>query len=268
MTPVLILLRLLGAAFLALIPLPAFAAGGADIASIFVSVVTAFWPLWIVAAVLVLVVCGFILVTATDESKLERARGTIIAVVMGGIITTIIWVLGPTGSIGLLYNGTAGFIMTSSASADAIGLEAIGIADWIATIAVLLGILFVIIAAIRAVASFGDEAKYANARNAAIQAVIGLVVIAAAYVFKIVFYDVREPSPLIALFASKVAIVLGFINLIAVGIIVYAGFRMVISFGNDEAFSSAKSLAIRAALGILIILVSYALVIIVANIFA
>lgn len=262
------LARVLSGFLLALLPMPVFAAGGADIASIFVSIVTAFWPLWVVAAVLVLVIAGFILVTATDESKLEKARATIIAVVMGGILTTIIWVLGVSGSVGLLYNGTAGFVMTSSASADVIGLEAIGIADWVATIAVLLGIVFIIIAAVRAVASLGDEGKYANARNAVIQAIIGLVIIGAAYIFKIVFYDVREPSPLIALFASKVAIVLGFILLIAVAILVYAGFRMVISFGNDEAFNSAKSLAYRAVVGILIILISYSLVFIVASVFS
>lgn len=268
MNVITILLRLASAVFLTALPMPAFAAGGADIASIFVSIVTAFWPLWIVAAVLVLVICGFTLVTATDESKLEKARATIIAVVIGGILTTIIWVLGVSGSIGLLYNGTAGFVMTSSASATAIGLEAIGISDWIATIAVLLGIVFIIVAAVRAVASLGDEAKYANARNAVIQAIIGFIIIASAFVFKVVFYDVREPSPLIALFASKVVIVLGFILIIAVAILIYAGFRMVISFGNDEAYNSAKSLAIRAAVGILIILVSYSLVIIVANIFS
>lgn len=262
------LLRLSGATVLTLVPLPAFAAGGADIAGMFVSIVTAFWPLWIVAAVLVLVISGFTLVTAIDEAKMERARATIVAVVIGGILTTIIWILGPGGFIGLLYNGTAGFLFGSSTAADGIALEAIGIADWIATLAVLLGILFVIIAAVRAVSSLGDEAKYTSARNAAIQAVIGLIVIAAAYVFKIVFYDVREPSPLIALFASKVIIVLGIITTLAVAIIVYAGFRMVISFGNEEAFSSARSLAIRAALGIFIIIISYTLVIVVATIFA
>lgn len=63
-------------------------------------------------------------------------------------------------------------------------------------------------------------------------------------------------------------IVLAIITTIAVAIIIYAGFRMVISFGNEEAFSSARSLAIRAAIGILIILISYTLVIIVATIFA
>lgn len=262
------LLRLGAAVLASLGPSTAHAAGGADISSMFISVVTAFWPLVVVAAILVLVVAGFTLVTATDEAKLQKARAIIIAVVMGGIVATIIITLGPVGFVGLMYNGVPGFLLGTTASAQAIGLEAVGVAEWIMSIAVLLGIVFVIVAAVRAVASLGDEGKYDAARNAVIQAIIGLSVIAAAFVFKIVFYDDRTPNALIALFAGKILVILGIILLIAVAIIIYAGFRMVISFGNEEAFSSAKSLVIRAAVGILIILISYSLVIIVANIFA
>ncbi len=245
-------------------------ASGSDISQIFYGIVTVFAQLWIIAGILVLVVAGFTLVTATDEGKLEKARSTIIAVVIGGIITTIIIVLDMTGFVGILYNGIPGFILINFGgyASNPISIEAAGVGDWLTVISVMLGIVFIIIAALRAVSSLGDEGKYDSARNAVIQAVIGFMVIGAAYVFRTVFYDVREPSQLIAFFTAKILIVLSIITTIAVAILIYAGFRMIISFGDESQYEAAKSLAIRVAIGIIIILLSFALVIIVANIFA
>ncbi len=261
--------RLVLGAFLLAVPFRVHASGS-DISSIFLGIVTAFAPLWIIAGILVLVVAGFTLVTANDEAKLAKARSTIIAVIIGGIITTIILALGVSGFIGIMYNGFPGLVLGNFAgyASNPISIEAAGVGEWLMVISVMLGMVFIIIAALRAVSSLGDEGKYESARNALIQAVIGFIVIAAAYVFRTVFYDVREPSALILFFSAKVLIVLAVITTIAVLIMIYAGFRMIISFGDESQYEAAKSLAIRVAIGILVILLSYALVIIVANIFA
>jgi hypothetical protein len=261
------ILRLVSGLLMLSSPLSAHAAGGQDISSIFISLVTASWPLWVVAAIMVLIIAGFAMVTTSDEARVDKAKNTIVAVVSGGILITIIVTLGPLGLVGLVYNGTAGFILTSATSAGNIGLEAVGIAEWLMTIVVLIGILFVIVAALRAVVSFGDEAKYESVKQAVLQLILGLITIASAYIIKTVFYDTREPSLLINLFTSKVLIVLGLVTTVAIAIIVYAGLRMVISLGNEEDFNAAKSLTIRAAIGIALILVSYSLVIIVATVF-
>lgn len=259
----LFLARLSFALTLLAAPLSAHASG-TDISLIFVSLVTAFWPVWVIAGVLVLVVAGFTLVTANDEGKLEKARSTIIAVVIGGIVTTIIYFLGTLGFVGIMYNGFSGILLISN---NQISIEAVGIAEWLMVISVMLGMVFIIIAALRAVSSLGDEGKYENARNAVLQAVIGFIVIAASYTFKIVFFEARTPSALIAIMAGKILIVLTVILIIAVGVLIYAGFRMIISFGDESQYEAAKQLAIRVAVGILIILLSFALVIIIAKLF-
>ncbi len=244
-------------------------ASGADINEIAINLVFAFWPLWIIVGVLVLVVAGFTLVIANDESRLQKARSTIVAVVIGGIVTTIIFVLGATGFVGIMYNALPGIGLLNFGgySVNPISIQAAGIADWLTVISVMLGILFIIVAALRAVSSFGDEAKYESARNALIQAVFGFIVIAGAYVFRTVFYDVKTPNALIGLVVDKILIVLGIITTIAMAILIYAGFRMIISLGDDTQYEAAKSLAIRVLVGLLVILLSYALVIIIANIF-
>ena len=50
------------------------------------------------------------------------------------------------------------------------------------------------------------------------------------------------------------------ITTVAVGILVYAGLRMVISYGKEDEFTAAKSLAIRVVVGLIVVLLSYVMV--------
>ncbi|HRH93987.1 MAG TPA: hypothetical protein PKV72_05665, partial [Candidatus Peribacteria bacterium] len=77
-----------------------------------------------------------------------------------------------------------------------------------------------------------------------------------------------SPNPLIQLILAKVLIILAIITTIAVAILIYAGFRMVTNFGNEEVFNQAKGLIFRVIAGLVIILLSYVLVIFVANAFS
>jgi len=266
-----VLLRIRLFLLLALLASPRAAhADGYDVRDIALGLVTKFWPVWTTIAILVLVVTGFTLVITTDESRAEKAKSTIIAVVIGGIITTIMLVLGYQAYIGILYNGQGSLVPNPVGvfgNYNAISIQAAGIADWLSVISVMLGIVFIIIAALRAVSSFGDEGKYETARNAVFHAVAGFVIIASAYILKAVFYDVRTPNLLIAFVASKILIVLAIITTIAVAILIYAGLRMIVSLGDEAQYEAAKSLVIRVVIGLLIILLSYALVIVIANIF-
>ena len=54
--------------------------------------------------------------------------------------------------------------------------------------------------------------------------------------------------------------VLGFLGLVAVAMLIYAGVMMVISAGNEEGVTKAKKLIIYAVIGIVIILLSYSIV--------
>ncbi len=259
------------------------AVGGIDIQNGFLSLITAFWPLWITAAILVLVIAGFTLMTSQDENSLQKAKTTLISVLIGGILTTIIWVNplgsgGPLGFIGIVYNGMAGSSIINTG--DAIGFQVIGIAEWLSAMAVMLGILFIIVAVLRAVASLGDEAAYTAARYSLLHVIIGVVLIAGTYLIQLALFGSEtgpgvvvsgdlsiEPNPLLGLIAAQLVIILHVITFIAVAILIYAGLRMIISFGREEDFTAAKSLALRVIVGLLVLIVSYSLVWIVATIF-
>jgi hypothetical protein len=195
--------QLLLASLLA-IPQVACADGG-DIAEIFLGLIGKFAPLWITIAILVVVIAGFGLMTTQDEGRLDKAKKTLLAVTVGGILITIILVMGPTNFVGIMYTGIPGFAVPLG-GANSIGAEAVGIAGWIAAMAVMLGILMVIISAIQAIASFGeDEGQYTKVRTAIFHVIIGLIVIASAYIFQQVFFFERTPNALIALIAGATA---------------------------------------------------------------
>lgn len=248
-----------GSIGLSSIPIVAEAAGGDSISDLALGLITIAAPLWVTVAVLIIVIAGFVLVLSHDEGATEKARKTIISVVIGGMIITLLLVLDPVKLIGFVYDATPGFVVPDTSAL--IGEETEGIASWIASMVAIAGILTIIVAMIRAVASFGgDDGAYTNVRTALLHVVLGMITIAAAYVLRDVFFVVREPSPLLAFIANIITMVLGIITFIAVVILIYAGVRMVTSFGREEDFSAAKSLLLRVIIGLLVILISFALV--------
>jgi amino acid transporter len=66
----------------------------------------------------------------------------------------------------------------------------------------------------------------------------------------------RDPR-LIA--ANLINIILGFLGIIAVILVFYAGFKWMTAAGNDDQISGAKKLLVGAVIGLIIILASYAL---------
>ncbi len=167
------------------IPELSHADGGADISAMFFNLFSISYRLWVPVAVLVIVIAGFTLMLSHDEGATEKAKKTIIAVMIGGVTITILGFYGPSGIIGFVYNGIPGMTVYNCgiapnlpsvgncASALSLALETEGVASWIATIAAMLGVLMIIIAMVEAVASFGaDEGAYTKVRLALVHVVI------------------------------------------------------------------------------------------------
>ncbi len=248
------------AAIVALAPTPAHAAA-ADLALLFVSLRDMFLPLWLPAGTLVLVIAGITLMISQDESALMKARTAILGVVLGGVLIY----LTPT-LINALYQFNV--LVVDTTPSLQFDIEGVGLVNWVTTLAVLAAVIVVIISVARAVISIGDEQSYTNARFSLLYAVFGLLVIGASFVIRDTFFFAGTPEPLIVFVFDKLLIVMGLATLVAMTIIIYAGIRMVANFGNEEFFTQAKALAIRAVVGLLVILFSYLLVRIVIGLFS
>ncbi len=235
-------------------------ADGATIRDILISITNSVAPLWVSVGILVVVIAGLTMLTTSRDEGLSKGRNTVMAVVIGGMII----MLGPTL---LSYMYQAPGLVVQNVGGD-LNEEAYGIVGWLCTMGGVFSILMIVVSAVRAVGSFGgDEAAYGGVRNALINAVIGLIIMAASILIRdTVFQGI--PDPLIGLILEKVLIILGIITTIALAILIYAGFRMVTNFGNEEVFNQAKGLVYRVIAGLIIILLSYVLVIFVANAFS
>ena len=51
----------------------------------------------------------------------------------------------------------------------------------------------------------------------------------------------------------------GFVTIVAVAVMIFAGFLMIVNVGKDEQYQRAKGIIIRVAIGLLVILSSVAL---------
>lgn len=260
---------LMATVLLTVAPHPAFASG-ADIANIIFDIIAAYKAIWISIAILVTIIVGLTLMVSHDEASLTKARSALTAILIGGIVTVLLINLRVDSTSGILswiYNGSLwgnGLIGSPTAFGD----EAQGIAAWISTVAAVAGLLSIIIAATRAVFSFGDEAEYAKVRASILHVIIGLLVIGAAYVFQTVFFDTGKPDALLAYFLTPLRALLAIIGLIVVGIIIYAGLRMIISLGKEDEFTAARSLIVRALIGLVIIIISVTLISVVQSCFS
>ncbi len=58
---------------------------------------------------------------------------------------------------------------------------------------------------------------------------------------------------------------LNFVTLLAVGVVIYAGIRLIISLGEDESKEKAKKSLIHVAIGLVIVILSRAIVLLITN---
>ncbi|MFA6306505.1 MAG: pilin [Patescibacteria group bacterium] len=72
-------------------------------------------------------------------------------------------------------------------------------------------------------------------------------------------YDGSTPRDIRMTIVDIIKIVLGFLGIITVVIILYAGFKWMTAGGNEENVATAKKMLINAVIGLVIILSAYAL---------
>ncbi len=234
-------------------------AGGIVFRDILLGILASVFPLWIPVAILIIVIAGMVLVVTTQDEALTKGRTTLIAVGLGGMII----MLGPV-VLFALYQAPG---ITVANTAPILNAEALGIVDWLSAIVGIFGILMVMVSAVKAVGGFGgNEQAYSDVRQSLLNATIGMIIITASIVINNTVFS-GAPNPIIVFILTKALIVLNLMTTVAVGILVYAGVRMVANFGNEEYFTAAKSLAIRVLGGLAIMLVSYVLVFFVGTAF-
>ena len=131
-----------------------------------------------------------------------------------------------------------------------------------------LAVTIIIVSGILAVTSYGKEEGGTQFKRTVGAVIFGVFLIAVKQVILDTFGLVAEADPLgmptidpvIQKIVQIVSSLLAFTASLAAVVIVYAGILMILNFGNEEQYTKAKGVLVRACIGLLAIGVSYAVI--------
>lgn len=209
---------------------------------------------------LLLVRAGLKLIYGQSEEKFEEAKRAI----ANGLMAVVFVFL--TSRIVSAFIRSGG--SWDPAAGSAIFTEEIlGIVRWVQALVAVLAIAMIIAAVFSAMFSIGGDDGPERIRRSVFGAAAGIVLLGLDVAFRATFgldyFTVPggpSPYPLISRVLVIIGYLLGFMALVAVVIVIYAGIRIILSLGNEEDFTAMKSLIIRALLGLFVIMTSYVIV--------
>ena len=246
--------------------------GGWDFACIGLNVITALRPTLVIFAVFVVSLTGLNLIIRQEEELQTKSRKIIAASLSGVLLSYLI-----EPFIDAFYGlTTPGSVPTSDLTGGVAVLctELTGVINYALTIAGAIAIFVIIISGVRAVVTSGTEEGLTQLRRAIVSIIIGILIVVLKEVMVKAFgleCAIAPGTPGLAAIGDKIVIFinyfLGFLGLAALIMFVYAGFSMVVSIGNEELITKAKSLMIRVVIGIAIIIMSLVIVNFVVDVF-
>ena len=215
-----------------------------------------FIPLINAVAIVAVIISGITLAFSQGEDEVGTARRTIIA-----CIAAIMLVNGAAALRSAIFSPSGvGIVEQPDASAALLRLEIEGVISWALIPLVTIAVLMVIISAIRAVLTWNSDEGLSHLRRAVVGAIAGLTLIALRYAISIPITGTGNPDTFIFGVIQIINTLLGFLALIAVVVICIAGIMMILNIGNDEQYTRARNLILWVAIGLLVVIASWAIV--------
>lgn len=215
-------------------------------------------PLLMAAGVLAIVIFGYRMIVSQEDDTISKAKN-----IMSGTLAGMILVYLIDPFIAAFY-GQTGEISRGGMAAGAaiIGSELSGLINWVTTIGASLSILMIIVTGMKSLMHATGEDAVGGMRKTIISVGSGIVLLLFHAVMSQGFSDpTMGPSlPFIAPALRVIAAIMSFIALAAVAIVCYAGILCVLSVGKEEQYTKAKGILGRAALGAMVVIVSWSLV--------
>ncbi|MDD5102953.1 MAG: hypothetical protein PHX93_00975 [Candidatus Peribacteraceae bacterium] len=222
--------------------------GGAEFGSIFQVIMESFAGVVLLVGMVMIVRAGLVLTISQDEGQFEKAKKTIIAVSVALII------------VNLAPRIAEAFLSYQSGGAAILDTEIRGLLNFFETIAAIVAVIFIIVSGIRAVTSYGGEDGTAHLKRALLGVGAGILLLAAKFLILDAVVIEGTPDAVLSLISTLIQAVLGLGAFVATIVLIWAGLLMIVNLGKDEQYTRAKNLVIRVAIGLIVILVSLALV--------
>ncbi|MDD5040850.1 MAG: hypothetical protein PHX87_01725 [Candidatus Peribacteraceae bacterium] len=224
------------------------AIGATEFGSIYQTIIQSFAGIVSIVGIVMIIRAGLLLTISDDEGQYEKSKKTIIAISMALII------------INLAPRIAEAFLAYQSGGSAIIDEEVRGLLGFFETVAAITAIIFIIVSGIRAVISYGGEDGTAHLKRAILGVGAGILLIAAKFLILNAVVVERTPSGLLSIISKFMQALLGFGAFVATIVLIWAGLLMIVNLGKDEQYTRAKNLVIRVGIGLIVILISLALV--------
>ncbi|PIR48453.1 hypothetical protein COU80_04325 [Candidatus Peregrinibacteria bacterium CG10_big_fil_rev_8_21_14_0_10_55_24] len=224
---------------------------GSTFGQIFEGVISALIPLTYFVAALVVVRAALLLILEQSESELSQFKRSLISAIVAVFVINL---------AGVLSSGLITIVTSPSNTVSVLKEEMAGLVNWIEVPLAVIAVTMIIVSGIRAVLSYGSDDGVTHVRRTLISVLLGIFFIITKGAFANAFAVNYRPDGLIAEIVPIIALVLGFVTLLAVIVLIIAGLMMVVNLGNDERYQRARGIVVRVILGILIILMSSAII--------
>jgi hypothetical protein len=252
--------------------------GGRNFGGITFSVTSSLIPVIVVAATVAVTIAGFFLTVTGNENQATTAKRVFIAgiaaLALVNVGSTLVNALIGTGfnfSNTTLHAVGTTVLTAPLISGNKIGAEVTGFLDFLAIPLGIICVIMIIISGVRAVANFGSEDGAAQLRRTVIFVVMGFILVLSRYTLAgtVTFSGLTAtaaPGNIIGRLVFYTTRMLSYIIILAVGVLVYAGWLMVVNIGKEEQYGRAKDLMLRVAIGIIVVFASGGLIIFFAGI--
>lgn len=208
---------------------------------------------WLIipAATLTIIITGIRMIVGQEDEALEKGRSIISACVAGIVMSFLV---GPFVAAFTLRALTTG--------PDIVESEVGGIINWALVLAAPVAVTMIILSAVKAMTK--PEEGIANMRKTIVSAAAGILLLLFRFVLVAALGGspriAPQPLPIIFILVRILQVVLGFMGLAAGVMVIYAGILMILSFGKEDQFGKARGLIIRSLVGVVVILLSAAIV--------
>ncbi len=233
--------------------------GPCGFAAIAGALVLRFRPLLTIVGIMGMSIAGIRMIVKPEDDSLTKARTVISACIAGIVLANL------TEPFLAAFYGQSGSVEKGGMAEGVavLSIEVSGLINWVLTIAAVLAVLMIIYSAFRALkyANVTTEEGINGIRKTVLYTISGILILTV----RIALADAianhpQNPAALLVIAVVLASYALGFFALAAVCVIVYAGVQLVLSMGNEEAMTKAKSILIRAIIGTILLVLSLAIV--------
>ncbi len=217
-----------------------------------------------ILSILFIVILGYRMITAGgNEETIKKSRSGVIWTLVGLVIMQV------AGSfVSTLYGSEGNYKVLDDYKGDVpqdLRQNVIEpILKYFLTFVAAIAVIMVVLSGLRMIFAAGDDGKIKKQQQVLLGSLTGLVIILIARPLIAAFYGYEEvkpdPKSVIGIIMQITNYVLGFVAILAILMLIYAGFLMVLHFGNDALVQKARKIITWVLIGLALIISAYTIV--------